>query len=464
MTVGNVIGHERGVAADAADEVRTAVVLEALTEHVQARDRRAAAALADLARAVEHRQPQPRVGTPVAGRPDDGADTGGAKVEVRDGAWPGRRWGCDLPRASRGRARWPRCTGRCAGAAVACAGQRRRPWRAGRGEPHPVTVDREHPADQPDLVGLQGGQVEPPVVGPADQLGGWLVPREQAVGHLVDRGVEEAEAVEPPEDVHAAVGARHAGVAADGDRHVAAGRPELVGELDAGRRGADHQHAPVRQRAGVAVLARHHLVNVRGQGARRRRHGGPVAPAGGDDDVGGQPGRPVGADLEPVVPLAQQAHGRVLLDGRVERVGVPGEVPAERGRGPEPVRVGAAVGLARQGVHPVRGQQVQRVPGVAAPALPDPATLEHDVVTPAVGQAAAGGQAGLARADDDGVGDAHRCSRRCEVLAGPAAQRDRPTRRDAVTCRQPASTSMDTGTPLVTTSKTADRWRDCSTT
>jgi hypothetical protein len=89
VTAGNVIGHGRGVAADAADEVRTAVVLEALTEHVQARDRRAAAALADLARAVEHRRPQPWVGTPVAGCPHDGADTGGAKVEVRDGAGRG---------------------------------------------------------------------------------------------------------------------------------------------------------------------------------------------------------------------------------------------------------------------------------------------------------------------------------------------------------------------------------------
>jgi hypothetical protein len=37
VTAGDVIGHERGVAADAADEVRTAVVLEALTEHIQAR-------------------------------------------------------------------------------------------------------------------------------------------------------------------------------------------------------------------------------------------------------------------------------------------------------------------------------------------------------------------------------------------------------------------------------------------
>jgi hypothetical protein len=200
------------------------------------------------------------------------------------------------------------------------------------GEPHPVTVDREHPACQADPVLLQGGQVEPSVVGPADHLGGWLVPREQAVGHLIDRRVEEAEAVEPVVDVHPAVVAGHAGVPADGDRHVSSGRPELVGELGAGRRHADHQHATVRQRPRIAVLTRHHLVNVRGQGARRSGHGGPVAPAGGDDDVGGQPHRPVGADLEPVISLAQQAHGRMLLDGHAGRLGVPGEVPVERGR------------------------------------------------------------------------------------------------------------------------------------
>ena len=413
---------------------------------------------------IEHRQPQPRIGAPVTGRPHHGADTSGTKVEVLDGS--GRGDGGDAicrehlvakPVGLDVLVDAPQKPSHALVSGGDCRGQV-------RGEPHPVAVDREHPACQIDPVGLQGGQVEPPVVGPADQLGGWLVSREQAVGHLVDRGVEDAEAVEPPVDVHAAVGARHAGVAADGDRHVSPGRPELAGELDAGRRGADDQHAAVRQRARVAVFARHDLVNVRRQGVRRRRHGGPVAPAGGDDDVGGQPRRPVGDDLELVVPLAQQVHGRVLLDGCAERLGVPGEMAVERGGGREPVGVGAAVGLARQGVHPVGRQQVQRVPGVAAPALPDPAAFQHDVVAPAVGEAPAGGQACLAGADDDGVGDAHRCSRRCGVPAGPAAWRERAARRDVVTCRQPASTSMDTGTPFVTMLNTADRRRDCSTT
>ena len=152
----------------------------------------------------------------MAGCPDD------RRYRRREGRGRGRRGsrrrrGCDLPRASRGGARWRRCAGRCAGEAAASAGQRRRPWRAGQWRAAPGAVDREHPAGQADPVGLQGGQVEPPVIGPADELQRWLVPGEQAVGHLVDRRVECADPVEPPEDVHAAVAARHAGVSADGD-------------------------------------------------------------------------------------------------------------------------------------------------------------------------------------------------------------------------------------------------------
>ena len=42
---GDVVGDERGVVADAVDEVRVAAVLEALAEHVEAGHRRDAAAL-----------------------------------------------------------------------------------------------------------------------------------------------------------------------------------------------------------------------------------------------------------------------------------------------------------------------------------------------------------------------------------------------------------------------------------
>jgi hypothetical protein len=48
-----VLGDEVGVAADAVDEVRVAVVLEALAEHVGARHGRDPAVLADLTATVE---------------------------------------------------------------------------------------------------------------------------------------------------------------------------------------------------------------------------------------------------------------------------------------------------------------------------------------------------------------------------------------------------------------------------
>ena len=72
----DVIGDVRRVAADAADEVRAAVVLEALAEHVQPRHGRDAAALAELAAVSSTGRRSHGYATAVAGRPDHGADAG----------------------------------------------------------------------------------------------------------------------------------------------------------------------------------------------------------------------------------------------------------------------------------------------------------------------------------------------------------------------------------------------------
>ena len=55
-------------------KLRVAAVLEALAEHVQAGYRGDAPPLDDLAGGVEHRHPQPRIGTAEAGGPDHGRD------------------------------------------------------------------------------------------------------------------------------------------------------------------------------------------------------------------------------------------------------------------------------------------------------------------------------------------------------------------------------------------------------
>ncbi len=128
-----------------------------------------------------------------------------------------------------------------------------------------------------------------------------------------------------------------------------------------------------------------------------------IAPTGGDDDVAGAPARGTGDDLEAVAAAVHRLDGRVLLDGCGEVAGIGGEVPGEGGGGHEPVRVTTAVAPHRQGVEPVGAEQVQRVPRLAAPALGDAATFEHDVVAPRGGEAIADGETGLPGPDDDGV-------------------------------------------------------------
>jgi len=78
---GDVFGDKRCVPPDPADEVRAAMVLEALPEHVEPRNRSLAATRADVAVPVEHRHPKPRVVAAVSSGPDHGADAGGTQIE-----------------------------------------------------------------------------------------------------------------------------------------------------------------------------------------------------------------------------------------------------------------------------------------------------------------------------------------------------------------------------------------------
>ena len=63
---------------------------------------------------------------------------------------------------------------------------------------------------------------------------------------------------------------------ADGDRHVAAGAVQLVGDLNAGRRGADDEHAAGPQVLGPPISSGHDL----GDAGRHARL--PGAARGGD--------------------------------------------------------------------------------------------------------------------------------------------------------------------------------------
>src|SRR5215211_1877153 len=78
------------------------------------------------------------------------------------------------------------------------------------------------------------------------------------------------------------------------------------------------------------------------------------------------------------------------------------------------------------------------IPAVAAPPLGEVATFEHDVLDAEFGQAVAHREPCLSGADDEGRRALHRVHPRVLTL-------------------------MSTGTPLVSTSNTAERARDCST-
>ena len=106
---------------------------------------------------------------------------------------------------------------------------------------------------------------------------------------LVVALVEHAGGVEPPHDVHAPVGARRSNVAADrkGDRPARA--MDLVGELDAGRGRADHQHPAVLEFVGVAVLRRRHRPDLARDSAAIGGTSGYAAGAVGEDHAATTP-------------------------------------------------------------------------------------------------------------------------------------------------------------------------------
>src|SRR5262249_44423146 len=132
------------------------------------------------------------------------------------------------------------------------------------------------------------------------------------------------------------------------------------------------------------------------------------------------------------------------------------QVVSHLGPGHEAVRVGTAVGPPREPALPARGQKVERIPPLAPPALSDAPPFEDHVLDAADPEMPAHREPGLSAADDDHVGTLHR---QIPARGGPAGG-GRP---DATEGAHPAFTETVTGTPLVSTSYTAERFRDCST-
>ena len=149
-----------------------------------------------------------------------------------------------------------------------------------------AAVRRDHPPHEADAQLLEHAEVERSELRAADELQRRLAARGLEVRHVGGALGEDAGAVEPPHHVAAAVRAREADVAADGERHRPARPVDLGGELEPGRRGADDEHAARRKRLGVPVSRRDHLDDVVREPRRERRDGGPIAVPGRDDDRG----------------------------------------------------------------------------------------------------------------------------------------------------------------------------------
>ena len=106
-----------------------------------------------------------------------------------------------------------------------------------------AVAHRGEAADELDPARRERVEVEVGVLRRADELRGRDVAGADEVVDLVVALVETPGPVHPPHDVAAPVRPRHAHVLADRERDLAAGAQELVGDLQAGGRGADDQHA-----------------------------------------------------------------------------------------------------------------------------------------------------------------------------------------------------------------------------
>ena len=205
--------------------------------------------------------PRPRRSSSCRGRldraPAAGA-LGGEDLGVEAG---GVDVGVDLGRG-------PGAAGRRRAATVAARSSAKR---------HTAAVDAgEAPGELARRAACSVGEVDVAVVGAADQLERRLAAGRDRVGHLVDRAVEACRCARATRRCPCP-GSGAAGGCGCRRRARRRGRPgQLVGELDAGGRGADDEHAAVGQLRRVAVGRRRDL------GDGRRRGGGawPGRPAG----------------------------------------------------------------------------------------------------------------------------------------------------------------------------------------
>ena len=259
------------------------------------------------------------------------------------------------------------------------------------------------------------------MLGRAHQLGRGNAAGAHEVVDLVVALVPHSASLHPPHHVAPAIGPRHADVLTDGQRHRPAGAVDLGGELRPGGGGADHQHAALGQAVRVAVRHWSEASDGWRHGGARRRHDRHVVGATREHQGAAAPVAAGGSDPVAVVGPAHRQDRRLGLDRRVHRRRVTRHEVDHLGRAHEAVGVGAFITMARQPREPVRRQQAERVPALAAPGVRHLATFQDDVIDPELGEAPAHREPGMAGSDDD----RRRCPHgappvRVEVAPAPA--------------------------------------------
>jgi hypothetical protein len=195
-------------------------------------------------------------------------------------------------------------------------------------------------------------------------------------------------------------------VTADGEHHRTPCEGELVRDLMTARTRAHDQNAAGCERRRCAIARRVELLDGRRGGGGEPRHGRHGAVARRDDDVACPPFTAIRADPETTGVSLDRGHGRALAHRRAERPRVSLQPRDEFGARGIPGRIVRHLAV-RQPVGPVGREQRERVPPLAAPALADPAALEHHVVVTRLGEQAAEREPRLTGADDDRVDGGH---------------------------------------------------------
>jgi hypothetical protein len=190
-------------------------------------------------------------------------------------------------------------------------------------------------------------------------------------------------------------------VLAHRQRHRPARAVDLVGDLRAGGRGADDEHATCLELIRVAVFSGRKRGDRGGQRLGDRRDLWDIARSACEHDGAALPVALVGGDFVAIIAATHRSHLGVCMNGSRDYIGIALDEGDGFGHRAVPVGVVTLVTVTRQSTLPVWREQSQRVPALGPPRIRHLAALEDHMVDRVLAEAAAHGQTGVAGSDDD---------------------------------------------------------------